>query len=101
MRAKAQSLKNSAEYFKIDSAKKKMAAVSGFGGHGARNSGRKKKTISDLKQCKLQWVKNRRRIFREKIHFSRGLSAAKYEARCECSTDSDFAAHLLSLEYRR
>ena len=52
-----------------------MAAASGFGGHRGkpRNSGRNK-TISALKQYKLKWFKNRRRIFREKkLYFSRAL----------------------------
>ena len=48
MRAEAQKLENSAEYFKIDSAKKKMAAASGFDGHGCkrRNSGRKQQFVT-------------------------------------------------------
>ena len=51
-----------------------MAAASGRGGHGGkrRNSGRKK-TISDLKQCKKEWFKNLQRTFLEIIYFSRGL----------------------------
>ena len=51
-----------------------MAAASGRGGHGGkrRNSGRKK-TISDLKQCKREWFKNLQRTFLEIIYFSRGL----------------------------
>ena len=60
--------------FKIDPAKKKMAAARGRGGHGGkrRNSGRKK-TISDLKQCKREWFKNLQRTLLEIIYFSRGL----------------------------
>ena len=48
VRAEAQNLKNSAEYSKIDYAKKKMAAASSFGGHGGkrRNSGRKKQFLT-------------------------------------------------------
>ena len=49
---------------------KKMAAASGRGSQ--RNSGRKK-TISDLKQCKREWFKNFQRTFLEIIYFSRGL----------------------------
>ena len=51
-----------------------MAAASGRGGRGGkrRNSGRKK-TISDLKQCKREWFKNLQRTFLEIIYFSRGL----------------------------
>ena len=50
--------------FKIDPAKKKMAAARGRGGHGGkrRNSGRKK-TISYLKQCKRESFKNPQRTF--------------------------------------
>ena len=53
-------------------------------GHGnkQRNSGHKK-TISELKQYKLQWFKNRRRIFGEKNIFQSWLGA-KYEAGYEC-----------------
>ena len=52
-----------------------MAAASGRGGHGGkrRNSGRKKKTISDRKQCKREWFKNLQRTFLEIIYFSRSL----------------------------
>ena len=51
-----------------------MAAANGRCGHGSkrRNSGRKK-TISDLKQCKREWFKNLQRTFLEIIYFSRGL----------------------------
>ena len=50
----------------------------------AGNSGRKK-AISDSKQFKLQWFKND------------DLFSAKYEAGNECSSYSDFTAHLLCL----
>ena len=78
-----------------------MADASGGGGHGGkrRNSGRKK-TISDLKQYKREWFKNRQRIFLENNIIQSWLGA-KFEAGCESYSDSDFAAHLLSLEYRR
>ena len=78
-----------------------MAAASGRGGHGGkrRNSGRKK-TISDLKQCKREWFKNLQRTFLENNIFQSWLTA-KFEAGCECSSDSDFTARSLSLEYRR
>ena len=33
----------------------------------------RKKTISDLKQCKREWFKNLQRTFLEIIYFSRGL----------------------------
>ena len=77
-----------------------MADASGGGGHGGkrRNSGRKK--ISDLKQYKREWFKNRQRIFLENNIFQYWLGA-KFEAGYESYSDSDFAAHLLSLEYRR
>ena len=65
-----------------------MAAASGRGGHGGkrRNSGRKK-TISDLKQCKKEWFKNPQRTFLENNIFQSWLTA-KLEVGCECSSDS-------------
>ena len=38
MRAEAQNMRNSVEYFKIDLVRKKTAALSGFGGYGAKPS---------------------------------------------------------------
>ena len=59
------------------------------GGHGGkqRNSYHKK-TISDLKQYKLQWFKDQRRIFHQKNIFQSWL-AAKHEAGYQCSIESD------------
>ena len=91
MRAEAQNLKNSVEYFKIDSAKERwrlQVALEAM----AVNEGTRvaQKTIFDLKQY----------FFREKIYFSCGLQQNTRQ-NYECSSDSDFAAHLLSLEYWR
>ena len=77
-----------------------MAAASGRGSHGSklRNSG-SKRTISDLKQYKREWCKTER-IFLENNIFQSWLGV-KLQAGYKGSSDSDFAAHLLSLEYQR
>ena len=51
---------------------KKDGGCKWLGGHSGkqRNSGRKKEKIFDLKQYKLEWIKNRRRIFSEKKYIS-------------------------------
>ena len=92
-------LKNSAEFFKIAPAKKKMAAASGRGGHGGkrRNSGRKK-TISDLKQCKKEWFKNLQRTFLEIIYFSRGLQRnSRQDVNVLVTAISRHVRHLLNI----
>ena len=66
MRVEAQRLKNSAEFLKIDLAKKED------GGH-------KLWTISDLKQCKKDWFKRHKRIFRKDKIFQSWLGV-KLEA---------------------
>ena len=80
-----------------------MASSSeGFGlGHGGRrdNSGRKKRALTDRKDPK-EWFKRHKRIYLSTTIFHSWLEA-KFSAGYGCSTDSDFAAHLLSLEYRR
>ena len=64
--AEAQNLKNSAEYFKIDPAKKRwrrqVAEAAMAVNEGTRVA---KKTISDLKQCKREWFKNPQSTFLE------------------------------------
>ena len=96
MRAEAQNLKNFAEYFKIDSAKKDGGCKWLWRQTKLLGSQKKKKTIFDLRQYKRQWFKNRRRIFLENNIFQSWLAAKNYyEAGCECSSDSDFAAHYL------
>ena len=101
VRAEAQKLEKFCRIFQDWPGQKNMVAASGLGGHGGRrrNSGRKK-SIPDLKQYKRDWFKNRQRIFLKNNIFRSWLSA-KYEAGYECASDSDFAAHLLCLEYRR
>ena len=89
VRAEAQNVINSAEYFKIDAVKKRWRPPSGFGSHGdkRRNSGENYSTndsglrTDDAFSAKI-------------IYFTRGLQE-KYEARYEPSSDSDFAAHYL------
>ena len=78
VRSEAQNLKNSAEYFKTNSAKKD-------GG---------------CKWLEAMAVNKATRVAKKKT-ISKNYISAKYKARYECSSDSDFTAHLLSLEYRR
>ena len=76
-----------------------MAAASGRGGHGGkrRNSGRKK-TISDLKQCKREWFKNLQRTFLEIIYFSRSLQRnSRQDVNVLVTAISRHVRHLLNI----
>ena len=76
-----------------------MAAASGRCGHGGkrRNSGRKK-TISDLKQCKREWFKNLQRTFLEIIYFSRGLQRnSRQDVNVLVTAISRHVRHLLNI----
>ena len=66
VRAEAQNLKNSAEYCKIDPAKKRQRL------HAAK-AAMAKKTISDLKQCKREWFQTFNVLSSKIIYFSRGF----------------------------
>ena len=80
----------------------KMASTSGGGGgHGGKrkNSGRKR-IFRDSKEAKKEWERCRKRIYLENNIFKSWLQA-KFNAGYEACTDSAFAAHLLSLEFRR
>ena len=76
-------------------------ASSGGSGHGGKriNLGRKRK-IEDRGEYKKAWLRNHKRIYVEEKTFKLWLQA-KFDAGYESFTDSDFATHLLSLEYRR
>ena len=78
-----------------------MASTSGGSGHGGKriNSGRKRK-VEDRGEYKKEWMRNHKRIYVEEKIFKLWLQA-KFDAGYESFSDSDFAAHLLSLEYRR
>ena len=69
----------------------KMASTSGGSRHGGKrvNSGHRE-------EYKKAWLRNYKRIYVEENIFKLWLKA-KYDA----GYDSDFATHLLSLEYRR
>ena len=76
-----------------------MAAASGRCGHGGkrRNSGRKK-TISDLKQCKREWFTNLQRPFLEIIYFSRGLQRnSRQDVNVLVTAISRHVRHLLNI----
>ena len=78
-----------------------MASTNGGSGHGGKrnNSGRKRK-FEDRGEYKKTWLRNHKRIYLEEKIFKSWLQA-KYDVGYESSSDSDFAAHWLSLEYRR
>ena len=78
-----------------------MALTSGGSGHGGKriNSGRKRK-VEDRGEYMKEWMRNHKRIYVEEKIFKLWLQA-KFDAGYESFSDSDFAAHLLSLEYRR
>ena len=78
-----------------------MASTSGGSGHGGKriNSGRKHK-VEDREEYKKAWLRRHKRIYVEEKIFKLWLQA-KFEAGYESFSDSDFATHLLCLEYRR
>ena len=78
-----------------------MASSNGGSGHGGKriNAGRKRK-FEDQSVYKKAWFKKHKRIYLENNIFQSWLQA-KFAAGYEACSDSDFAAHLLSLEYRR
>ena len=100
----SQKLANLVRRFQVCEQWNKMASTSGGPSthrHGGRrnNSGRKK--VFKSGSCrKSEWEKPRRRIRLEEYIYKAWLQA-KYEASKSSSSDSEFAAHLLSLEYRR
>ena len=77
-----------------------MASTSG-GGHGGKrkNSGRKRQ-FGEVGEAKKQWSREHKRIYLENKIFQSWLQA-KLIAGYESCSDSAFAAHLLSLEFRR
>ncbi len=78
-----------------------MASTSGGSRRGGRrdNSGRKR-SFESAKERKREWEKAHKRISLEKNIFKSWIQA-KFVAGYETASDSEFAAHLLSLEYRR
>jgi hypothetical protein len=77
-----------------------MAATSGIAHGGKRNnSGRKRKYERSTNAQKL-WNSQHKRVYLSLSIFS-AWNAAKTEAGYALSNDSEFTAHLLSLEYRR
>ena len=99
MLAEAQNLKNSAEYFEIDPAKKRwrlqVAEAAMAVNEGTRVA---KKTISDLKQCKREWFKNLQRTFLEIIYFSRGLQRnSRQDVNVLVTAISRHVRHLLNI----
>ena len=99
VRAEAQNLKNSAEFFKIDPAEKwwrlQVAEAAMAVNEGTRVA---KKTISDLKQCKREWFKNLQRTFLEIIYFSRGLQRnSRQDVNVLVTAISRHVRHLLNI----
>lgn len=77
-----------------------MASIQGaFHGGKRVNSGRKK-MFTSKKERREAWGKAHKRLYLTANIFDT-WSKAKIVAGYERSTDSDFAAHLLSLEMRR
>ena len=76
-------------------------ASSGGSRHGGKriNSGQKRK-VEDRGEYKKTWLRNHKHIYVEEKTFQLWLQA-KFDAGYESFSDSDFATHLLSLEYRR
>ena len=67
---------------------------------GLRNNSGRKKVFNSSSSRKREWEKSRRRI-RLVENIYKSWLQAKLEARYSSTSDSEFAAHLLSLEYRR
>ena len=78
-----------------------MASTSGGSGHGGKriNSGQKRK-VEYRGVYKKEWMRNHKRIYVEEKIFKLWLQE-KFDAGYESFSDSDFTAHLLSLEYHR
>ena len=78
-----------------------MASISRGSGHGGKriNSGQKRK-VEDRGEYKKEWMRNHKRIYVEEKIFKLWLQA-KFDAGYESFSDSNFATHLLSLEYRQ
>ena len=68
-------------------------------GGSKKNSGRKK-VFSSRKDCRKSWEKGHKRIYLN-LNIFDSWKQAKIVAGYEKSSDSDFAAHLLSLKFRR
>ena len=94
------SLKKSGRPFQISLAKFKMASTSGGGRAGRRENSGRKKLFKSVSEKKREWERSRKRISLENNIFKSWIQA-KHQAGYDSSSDSDFAAHLLSLEYRR
>ena len=77
-----------------------MASIGGGHGGQRRNSGRKRTALGHRKEYLKDWKKSHKRIYLEQRIFQAWLQA-KFDAGYEACSDSDFAAHLLSLEYRK
>ena len=91
-------LKTLGEFFQVSNFN--MASTSG-GAHGGsrRNSGRKKRYASQKDYRKVWEGEHKRVYFNQNIFKS--WKEAKVVAGYDKASDSDFAAHLLSLEFRR
>ena len=78
-----------------------MASTEGGYGGQRRKSGRKRKALGYRKKYLSDWNKtHKKRIYLEQRIFQAWLQA-NFDAGYEACSDSDFAAHLLSLEYRK
>ena len=77
-----------------------MASIEGRRHGGKRENSGRKTVFASKKEAKKAWSDNRKRIYLKNSIFTT-WKEAKCEAGYAGSSDSDFAAHLLSLEYRR
>jgi hypothetical protein len=77
-----------------------MASDQGAMHGGTRKNAGRKKVFSSRKEYRKLWGEEHRRIYLSaKIFYT--WQEAKIRAGYERSSDTDFAAHLLSLEFRR
>jgi hypothetical protein len=77
-----------------------MASDQGAMHGGSRKNAGRKKVFSSRKEYRKLWEKEHRRIYLSAKIFDT-WQEAKIRAGYERSSDTDFAAHLLSLEFRR
>ena len=75
-----------------------MASNTGAMHGGSRKNSCRKKVFLSRKDCRKSWEKGHKRIYLN-LNIFDSWKQAKIVAGYEKSSDSDFAAHLLSLEF--
>ena len=91
-------LKRLGELFQVSNFN--MASNAGGAHGGARRHSGRKKAFSSRKDYRKSWESHHKRIYLN-VNIFNSWKEAKIEAGYSNSSDSDFAAHLLSLEFRR